>query len=81
MKTRLVSLHFLVLLLAGGAHAQMMNDYLDVGVVTVKPEKRGQFEAIIKKKVDANRKHQGDNWLTSEMMFGSGNTFTYVSPR
>jgi hypothetical protein len=81
MKTRLVSLLFLVLSLAGSAHAQMVNDYLEVGVVTVKPEKRGEFEAIIKKMVDANRKHQGDNWLTSEMMFGPGNTFTYVSPR
>jgi hypothetical protein len=47
----------------------------------VKPEKRGEFEAIIKKMVDANRKHQGDNWLTSEMMFGPGNTLIYVSPR
>ena len=81
MKTHLVSLLFLVLWLAGGAHAQMMNDYLDVGIVTVKPEKRGEFEAIIKKMVDANRKHQGDHWLTTEMMFGPGNTFTYVSPR
>jgi len=81
MKTRLVSLLFLVLSLAGSAHAQMVNDYLEVGVVTVKPEKRGEFEAIIKKMVDANRKHQGDSWLTSEMMFGPGNTFTYVSPR
>jgi len=82
MKTRLiVSLLILVLWLAGSAHAQMMNDYLDVGIVTVKPEKRAEFEAIIKKMVDANRKHQGDHWLTTEMMFGPGNTFTYVSPR
>jgi hypothetical protein len=72
---------FLVLWLAGTLEAQMMNDYLDVGVVTVKPEKRAEFESIIKKMVDANRKHQGDNWLTTEMMFGPGNTFTYVSPR
>jgi len=82
MKTRLiVSVLILVLWPAGSAHAQMMNDYLDVGIVTVKPEKRGEFEAIIKKMVDANRKHQGDHWLTTEMMFGPGNTFTYVSPR
>ncbi len=81
MKMRLVSLLWLVSSLAGTAQAQRVNDYLDVGVVTVKPEKRGEFEAIIKKMVDANRKHQGDNWLTSEMMFGPGNTFTYVSPR
>ena len=81
MKTRLVTLLFPVLCLAGTLDAQMMNDYLDVGVVTVKPEKRAEFESIIKKMVDANRKHQGDNWLTSEMMFGPGNTFTYVSPR
>ena len=44
MKTHLVSLLFLVLSLAGSAHAQMMNDYLDVGIVTVKPEKRAEFE-------------------------------------
>ena len=81
MKTHLVSFLFIVLSLAGSAHAQMTNDYLDVGIVTVKPEKRGEFEAIIKKMVDGNRKNQGDHWLTTEMMFGPGNTFTYVSPR
>jgi hypothetical protein len=81
MKTRLLSLLFLALSLVGSAHAQMTNNYLDVGIVIVKPEKRGEFEAIIKKMVDANRKHQGDSWVTSEMMFGPGNTFTYVSPR
>ena len=81
MKTHLVSFLFLVLSLAGSAHAQMTNDYLDVGIVTVKPEKRGEFETIIKKMVDGNRKNQGDHWLTTEMMFGPGNTFTYVSPR
>jgi hypothetical protein len=81
MKPHLVSLLFLVLSLAASAPAQMMNDYLDVGIVTVKPEKRGEFEAIIKKMVDANRRHRGDHWLTTEMMFGPGNTFTYVSPR
>ncbi len=82
MKTRVVV--FLLLLglcVAGPAHGQMTNDYLDVGIVTVKPEKRGEFESIIKKMVEANRKHQGDYWLTTEMMFGPGNTFTYVSPR
>ena len=81
MKVRLMSPLFVVLLLAGVVHAQMANDYLDVGIVTVKPEKRAEFESIIKKMVDANRKHQGDYWLTSEMMFGPGNTFTYVTPR
>ena len=59
MKTRLMILLFLVLWLAGTLEAQMINDYLDVGVVTVKPEKRDEFESIIKKMVDANRKHQG----------------------
>ena len=82
MKTRVV---VLLLLLGFGvaaqAHGQMTNDYLDVGIVTVKPEKRGEFESIIKKMVEANRKHQGDYWMTTEMMFGPGNTFTYVSPR
>jgi hypothetical protein len=81
MKTYLVSFLILVLLPAGSAPAQMTNDYLDVGIVTVKPEKRAEFEAIIRKMVDANRKHQGDYWLTSEMMFGPGNTYIYVSPR
>ena len=82
MKTRIVtSLLFLVLCGAIRAHGQMTNDYLDVGIVTVKPEKRAEFESIIKKMVEANRKHQGDYWLTTEMMFGPGNTLTYVSPR
>lgn len=81
MKTHLVSFLLLVSLLAGSAPAQMMNDYLDVGIVTVKPEKRAEFEGIIKKMVDANRKQQGDHWLTMETMFGPGNTYTYVTPR
>src|SRR5262245_47900111 len=81
MKVRLMSALLFALLLTGVVHAQMVNDYLDVGIVTVKPEKRAEFESIIKKMVEANRKHQGDYWLTSEMMFGPGNTYTYVSPR
>ena len=82
MKTRVVVLLLLLGLgVAAQVHGQMTNDYLDVGIVTVKPEKRGEFESIIKKMVEANRKHQGDYWLTTEMMFGPGNTFTYVSPR
>src|SRR5262245_34809233 len=82
MKTRVAAFLVLVWLCTTvQAQTQGMNDYLDVGIVTVKPEKRAEFESIVKKMVDANRKHQGDYWLTSEVMFGPGNTFTYVTPR
>ena len=63
------------------AAAQPQAGFLDVGIVKVRPEKRSDFDAIIKKMVDANRKNNGDTWITSEVLYGEGNTVYYVSQR
>ena len=81
MKGRLLTSIVLSLALAGSAAGQLTGDFLDVGIVSVKPEKRAEFESIIKKMVEANRKHQGDAWLTYEAAYGPGNTYVYVTPR
>jgi hypothetical protein len=81
MKWKFLASLMVGLALVAPASAQLMGDYLDVGIVSVKPEKRAQFESIVKTMVDANRKHQGDTWLTLEVMYGPGNAFTYVTPR
>ncbi len=70
-----------LLLLSAGALGQGLEDYLDVGVVKVKPEKRAEVDTIVKKLADANRRHNGDNWITFETTFGEQYTLTYVSPR
>ena len=68
-------------LLAGSVPAQAPTAYIDVFVVKVKPEKRAEFDAVIRKIVDANRKHKGDTWIAWETVFGEGNTIYFVSPR
>src|SRR5215469_18913419 len=60
-------------------HAQ--GDYLEVYLVKVKPEKLADFEAISKKWVDANRKHNGDTWIALETVYGEGNVYQFTSTR
>src|SRR2546425_11246423 len=71
----------LVVLLAGAALGQGPEGYLDSYIVKVKPEKRADLDGIVKKMVDANRRHKGDNWLASEVIYGEGNTIAFTSPR
>jgi hypothetical protein len=61
--------------------AQAQNDYLDIFTATVKPEKRDEFDSVIKRMVDANRRHKGDTWLALERVYGPGNTVSFVRPR
>ncbi len=63
------------------ALGQAQDGYLDVFVAKIKPEKRGEFEAVTKKMVDANRRNKGDNWIVSEVAYGENNTFYFSSPR
>lgn len=70
-----------LLLLTGVAAAQMQEDYLDVFMVKVKPEKRAEFEAISKKVVEANRRHKGDDWIAMATAYGEGNTVYFISAR
>jgi len=68
-------------LFAISAGAQMSNDYLDYLVVKVKPEKRADFDGVMKRIADANRKNQGDHWLAFETEYGENNTVYLASPR
>lgn len=58
-----------------------MGSYLDDYVVHVKPDKRGDFDAVCKKIADANRKAKGDTFLAMEQVYGEDNTFMFVSTR
>jgi hypothetical protein len=61
--------------------ATAQESYLDVFTCRIKPEKRAEFEAAVKKMVDANRKHAGDAWLAADVSYGEGNTVIFTSGR
>ncbi len=63
------------------AFGQTVGDYLDVFVVTVKPEKAAEFEALARKMADANRKNNGDRWIAMESAYGESNVTVFVSTR
>jgi hypothetical protein len=60
---------------------QAQGDYLDVYIAKVKPEKLADFQALTKKWVDANRRFNGDRWLTLETVYGEGNVYQFTSVR
>ena len=68
------------LLVAGSAAAQK-NEYLDIVVMKVKPEKRRQFDALMKRVADANRRAKGDVWLSLSTEYGEQNTITLAARR
>jgi quinol monooxygenase YgiN len=69
-------------LLAISGMAQTAGDgYLDYYIVKVKPEKRADFDAIAKQIVEANRKNDGDKWLTYQTDYGENDTVYFVSRR
>jgi len=60
----------------------MQEGYLDVLVCKVKPEKRADFDALVKKMADANRRHKnGDQFLVTQTEYGEGNTVKLISTR
>ena len=67
--------------LAAPAAVRAQGDYLDVYIVKVKPEKLADFQALTKKFVDANRKHNGDQWIALETVYGEGNLYQFTSSR
>ncbi|MBI1788178.1 MAG: hypothetical protein HYR60_11585 [Acidobacteria bacterium] len=69
------------LLLTAAALGQAPGGFVTVTVIKVKPEKRSDFEAIVKKMVDAHRKNAGDRWLTSTPVIGEGFTYYFSSLR
>ena len=69
-------------LLAGSAAAQnQKEEYLDILVAKVKPEKRAEFDALNKRLADANRRNNGDGWMALTTEYGENNTVTLVSWR
>ncbi len=81
MRTRISRTLVVSVLFAAAALAQTQGGLVDVFVVKVKPEKRAEFDAVIKKMVDINRRHQGDTWLASETSWGETNTVYFTSLR
>jgi len=81
MKQRAMWTAIAVILLAAFAIAQAPDQYLDLYIAQVKPEKRADFDAISKKMVAANRQNKGDEWLAMETVYGPMNRVTLVSTR
>lgn len=61
--------------------AAQHDQYLDILVVKVKPERRADFDAICRHIAEANRNNQGDHWLTVTAEYGDQNTVRFVSTR
>ena len=58
----------LLFVLTAAVSLAQQGGYLDVDIARVKPEKRAAFDDVIKKMVDANRRHNGDIWLALEVV-------------
>jgi len=70
-----------VVLLTALAFGQAAEQYLDVYIAQVKPDKRADFDALNKRMVAANRQNKGDTWITMETMYGPANRVTFISTR
>jgi len=70
-----------VLCLVAPAAVRAQGEYLDILIVKVKPEKLPDFQAELKKWVDANRRFNGDHWITFETVYGEGNVYQFTSTR
>ena len=81
MKRTCLGFGALAILLTVGATAQTRDEYLDVGINHVKPDRRADFDALSRKIVDANRRHKGDQWLAYEGAYGEQNTVYFTSTR
>ena len=70
----------LAVMTAPFATAQM-DDYLDVFIANVKPDRRADFDMVSRKIAEANRKAKGDFWEAAEVEYGVGNTVYFISSR
>ena len=61
--------------------ARAQGDYIDVLIVKVKPEKLAGYQANGQKYAEANRRANGDRWITFESVYGESNIFMYTSTR
>ena len=81
MKHRALGALILAMSLAAAAAAQAQEEYLDVYIARVKPEKMANAEAATRKMVEANRRNKGDAWTTLEVVYGEQNTLYFISQR
>ena len=81
MKRTCLGFGAVAILLTIGATGQTRDEYLDIGINHVKPDRRADFDALTKKMVDANRRHKGDQWLAYEVAYGEQNTVYFTSTR
>jgi hypothetical protein len=81
MKQRATWCAFAVMVLATLAVAQSQEQYLDVFIAQVKPDKRADFDAISKKMAVINRENKGDEWFAMETDYGPLNRVTIISTR
>jgi len=81
MRQRATWTALVLMLLLAFVAVQAQEQYLDVFVAQVKPDKRADFDAINKKIVAANRQNKGDEWLAMETVYGPTNLVTFVSMR
>ncbi len=81
MRARILVCVCVTVLWVAGATAQSQPDYLGVFSVRVRPEKRNDFDADVKKFADANRNNGGDTWIAMETAYGEGNTVLFVATR
>jgi hypothetical protein len=81
MMRKVCSALLFAILTAAMGLAQQQGGYLDITVTRVRPEKRAEFDAVCKKMVDANRRHNGDTWLALEVSYGEQNTVAFSSSR
>ena len=70
-----------VLCLAAPVAVQAQGDYLDILIDRVKPEKLADYQALVKKWADANRRFNGDRWVAFETVYGEGNVYQFTSTR
>jgi len=71
----------LTTMVAVAAAAQIPEEYLDMFIAKVRPDKRAEFDAISKKVADANRRNNGDTWIAMDAEYGEWNTVSFVSTR
>ncbi|HWQ55638.1 MAG TPA: hypothetical protein VN442_18265 [Bryobacteraceae bacterium] len=71
----------LSVLLAAPVAAQDRPKFMEVTTVKVKPGKRGDLEAAMRKGVEANRRYKGDHWIAFDSFYGDGMTMYLLSPR
>jgi hypothetical protein len=81
MKKRAIWCAITVMFLSLLAAAQAQEQYLDVFIAQVKPDKRADFDAISKKIAAINRQNKGDAWLAMETDYGPLNRVTIISTR